>query len=83
MTFTISGRLVRWPSYPRTAVCLKCDLWVTDSYWHKHRRRVGTKRTSRARQQCPRLGRKADLAKLCWDSLLAQKTATRQAHNLH
>ena len=33
MTFTISGRLVRWPSYPRTAVCLKCDLWVTDSYW--------------------------------------------------
>jgi len=32
MTFTISGRLVRWPSYPRTAVCLKCDL--TDSYWH-------------------------------------------------
>ena len=35
MTFTISGRLVRWPSYPRTAVCLKCDLWVTDSYWHE------------------------------------------------
>jgi hypothetical protein len=33
MTFTISGRLVRWPSYPRTAVCPKCDLWVTDSYW--------------------------------------------------
>jgi hypothetical protein len=33
MTFTISGRLVRWPSYPRTAVCLKCDLWATDSYW--------------------------------------------------
>jgi len=34
VTFTISGRLVRWPAYPRTAVFLKCDLWITESYWH-------------------------------------------------
>ena len=34
VTFTIGGRLVDDRPIPRTAVCPKCGLWVTDSYWH-------------------------------------------------